>query len=308
MRVLAVIPCHNEELSIQQTIQDIKDVVSNVHIWVIDNASTDKTAEKSREVGAIVYSCPRKGKGYAVRHAFSQIRHGDFDAIFMVDGDHTYGVQQLPVAIQHIVKKGFDMVVGVRIEQSNIQNGRTRSYRLGHSYGNKVLTALYKFLFRIEIKDTLSGWRCFSPGFVNSFSGGASGFELETELNAHVFTIQGSVENVDVEYFGRVHGSESKLRTFKDGLKILRRLVYLWRNERPIWAYGLVSVPWIAASVFLLWNVIRSYLVLGEIPNFPSLIAAIGFLVISVLLWATGILVNHQRIIRSIITRNMYRR
>jgi hypothetical protein len=172
--------------------------------------------------------------------------------------------------------------------------------------GNALLSGIFKTLFGIEIKDTLSGWRCFSPGFVRSFPGGASGFELETELNAHAFLINGALICIDVGYRGRIEGASSKLNTTKDGIKILRRLLFLFRTERPLVAYTALGIPWFILSLILIKNVLENYFELNLIPNFPSLIAGVGSFIASVLLWTTGMLLANQRITRASIARYRY--
>jgi glycosyltransferase involved in cell wall biosynthesis len=305
MKYLALIPCHNEELSIGLTITEIRSVIPDIEIWVIDNGSTDNTGVLAKELGARVIKCPTLGKGYAIRLAFSKVG-SRFDAIFMVDGDHTYSIKNLNLAVDAIVHEGFDMVVGTRMQEEFSSSTRGKHYRRGHNKGNIVLTKMFKALFGLEIKDTLSGWRCFSPGFVRSFPGGASGFELETELNAHIFLIKGAFKSLDVGYRGRVEGTTSKLHTVKDGAKILRRLLFLFRTERPLIAYTALGIPWLILSLILIRNVLENYFRLGLIPNFPSLIAGVGSFIASVLLWTTGMLLANQRITRASIARHQY--
>lgn len=304
MKILALIPCHNEGLSIGLTITEIRSVFPDIEIWVVDNGSTDDTGVIAAELGARVIKCPTLGKGYAIRLAFSKV-DSQYDVIFMVDGDHTYSIDNLDLAVKAIAKDGFDMVVGTRVEEWD-GTAREKHYRRGHTRGNALLTGIFKALFGIEIKDTLSGWRCFSPGFVRSFPGGASGFELETELNAHIFLIKGAVKSIDVGYRGRIEGATSKLHTIKDGTKILRRLLFLFRTERPLIAYTGLGIPWLILSLILIRNVLESYFRLNLIPNFPSLIAGVGSFIASVLLWTTGMLLANQRITRASIARYAY--
>ena len=306
MRVLAIIPCHNEELTIAETILDLKNGYPDIEIWVVDNASTDSTVAVATGLGVRVLRCPILGKGFAMREAFSKVDSKRYDAIFMTDGDHTYGVESLNIAFKHVVDDGFDMVIGKRVLNSDSNLERTKSYRRGHHSGNQLLTATFRILFGINIPDTLSGWRCFSPGFISSFTGGASGFELETELNAHIYLISGSVISIPVSYRGRIYGSNSKLNTFKDGLKILRRLLFLFRTERPLFAYSSLGVPWMILSIVLMRNVLVNYFELQMIPNFPSLIAGVGSFTASILLWTTGMLLANQRLTRAALARLAY--
>ncbi len=307
MKALAIIPCYNEALSISATIEEIKLFAKDIEIWVVDNNSTDGTGSIAKSLGARVLHCPTAGKGYAVRQAFSEVTE-DFDVIFMVDGDHTYDVTNIQIAFHSVITDGYDMVIGRRIQSNQAPGDRDAPYRAGHATGNKALSLLFKFLFKISIPDTLSGWRCFSPGFVRSFTSGASGFELETELNAHLFLIKGSVKSINVGYKGRLEGSHSKLNTYSDGIRILRRILFLFRTERPMMAYTLLGTPWFILSVILIRNVLETYFNSRSIPNFPSLIAGVGSFLASILLWTTGLILSNQRISRAALARHFYAR
>lgn len=307
MRALAIVPCYNEALTISATIEDIRKFARCVEIWVIDNNSSDGTRSIAESIGARVLHCPTRGKGYAIRQAFSEV-NADFDVIFMVDGDHTYDLADIQSGFHAVTIDKYDMVVGRRIQMKQTLNGRGDHYRIGHVAGNRALSLLFKFLFKIDIPDTLSGWRCFSPGFVRSFAGGASGFELETELNAHIFLIKGSVKSIDIGYKGRMEGSHSKLNTYRDGFRILRRTLYLFRTERPMMAYTLLGAPWFVLSLILIRNVLETYFNTRAIPNFPSLIAGVGSFLVSILLWTTGLILTNQRISRAALARYFYAR
>jgi glycosyltransferase involved in cell wall biosynthesis len=305
LKALAIIPCYNEALSISATIEEIRLFAQDIEIWVVDNNSSDATGSIAKSLGARVLHCPTVGKGYAVRQAFAAVTE-DFDVIFMVDGDHTYDVANIQTAFHSVITDGYDMVIGRRVQSHQARGDRDAPYRAGHMTGNKALSLLFKCLFKIDIPDTLSGWRCFSPGFVRSFTGGASGFELETELNAHLFLIKGSVKSMNVGYKGRVEGSHSKLNTYSDGIRILRRILFLFRTERPMTAYTLLGTPWFVISIILIRNVLETYFNLRNIPNFPSLIAGVGSFLASILLWTTGLILSNQRISRAALARYFY--
>jgi glycosyltransferase involved in cell wall biosynthesis len=305
LKALAIVPCYNEALSISATIEEIRLFAQDIEIWVIDNNSADATGSTAKSLGARVLHCPTVGKGYAVRQAFAAVTE-DFDVIFMVDGDHTYDVANIQSAFDSVITDGYDMVIGRRIYSNEAQGDRDAPYRAGHATGNKALSLLFKCLFKIDIPDTLSGWRCFSPGFVRSFTGGASGFELETELNAHLFLIKGSVKSINVGYKGRIEGSHSKLNTYSDGIRILRRILFLFRTERPMMAYTWLGTPWFVLSMILIRNVLETYFNTKTIPNFPSLIAGVGSFLASILLWTTGLILSNQRISRAALARYFY--
>ena len=246
-KIGAVIPCLNEGPTIALTLASIRAELPECFLIVVDNGSSDNTISEAEIAGAQVLREPRRGKGFAVRRGFECLPK-DLDAIFLVDGDSTYEIKPIKLGLHKIINEGYDMVVGKRIVKDSQLGRGGREYRLGHSTGNRVLSFLFTHLFRIELSDTLSGWRLFSPGFVRSFSGGASGFEIEAELNAHIYTLAGAVTEIPVMYSERVEGSDSKLRTYRDGTRILRKNLSLYRNEKPSIAFSLLALPWAVAS------------------------------------------------------------
>ena len=295
MTVFALIPCFNEEASISQTIQELLQILPSIEIIVIDNGSTDLTIERAAECGVRVIREPRRGKGFAVSTGFNAIPTGA-SAVFMVDGDATYGIENLNIAIDLIVNSGYDMVVGKR--RSNPKMSGDKSYRRGHRFGNWILTQVYQRLFGVKLKDTLSGWRVLSLPFVKSFPGSASSFEIEAELNVHAYNLSSAVIEVDTMYRERVEGSASKLNTYKDGWLILKRNISLYKSERPGIAYKILGLPWLCSSVVLISFPMRDYLETGEVARFPSLIAGVGAFVISTNLWVTGMILEKVRINR----------
>ena len=302
MKLAVVIPCLNEENSIAQTILSVQQMGLDADIYVIDNGSTDRTAQIARKHSAYVLREPQKGKGFALRRGITGIPD-IYDVYFMVDGDDTYEISPIIDALALIEDGGFDMVIGRRVSDLEKNAGRSSGYRFGHVLGNKLLTYSFRFLFKLEITDTLSGWRVMSRPFVRSFSGGASGFDIEAELNAHCQTLSAAVTEVQVKYRGRLENSASKLRTYKDGLIILRKNLRLFRSERPLLAYSLMSAPWLSAGILLSNRVFQTYLEIRLVPQFPSLIAAVGFFVIACNLWVTGMILEKTRQTRVSISR-----
>jgi glycosyltransferase involved in cell wall biosynthesis len=305
-KVAVIIPCLNEAKSINRTISEVRSVLPGASILVIDNGSTDETVEIAKKSGTQVLFEPQKGKGFAVRRAFDNIPKGT-DAVFMLDGDGTYEVAPVLLAINKVVEHGFDMVVGRRKVQPKSNSTGRREFRTGHATGNKILSATFNFLFQIQISDTLSGWRVFSMGFVNSFPGGASQFEIEAELNAHAHTLSCAITEVDVVYESREEGSTSKLNTYSDGVKILRRNLSLYRSEKPTMAFSLLAFPWLIAGSWLGSRVLSDYLQTQLVPKFPSLIAAIGFFTIAGNLWVTGMILERVRLQRVAFARFAYK-
>ena len=307
MKVVAVIPCFNEELSIANTIRSIRSAKNKLKIIVVDNGSTDNTFLIAKKSGATVLREPKKGKGFAVRRAFANLPK-ETEIVFIVDGDDTYGIENLGKAIKLVLVDGYDMVVGARKTVNSNDSTRKAEFRIGHSFGNLILSYVFRKLFRIDIADTLSGWRVLSRSFVDSFPGGDSAFEIEAELNAHAFTLSAAVCEVPVDYIGRLDGSNSKLRTYRDGWLILRRNFRLYKSERPMLAYSLLSTPWILISAILLIRVLNTYFETGFVPQFPSLIAAVGGFIVSCNLWVTGMILERVRLQRVALARFAYSR
>ena len=303
MIATVIIPCLNEELSIGSTIKKIQALPLEIQIIVVDNGSTDETASVATNLGVTVLREPKKGKGFAVRRALNNLPKNT-NVVFMVDGDDTYDVTKFFEAYFLIVDSGYDLVIGKRIILKNEE--RQIIFRFGHGFGNKLLSKLFSILFKLDIADTLSGWRAMSIGFVNSFAGGDSEFEIEAELNAHIFTINASVIEIPVGYKGRTVGSISKLRTYRDGWAILRRNIKLYKSERPLIAYIALALPWMFVSLASFYVVIIEYLKTGMVARFPTLIAGVGFFIISGNLWMTGMILERVRLQRVAIARFAY--
>jgi glycosyltransferase involved in cell wall biosynthesis len=305
---LVVLPCHNEEIAIGDTIKEIKRKIRNCEIWVIDNRSTDKTAEIAAKLGARIIYESQKGKGFAIRRAVTNFNPKNYRVVFMTDGDHTYSLEAYEEAEDLILRKNFDLVIGRRIVNNNSEHSEKREevFRRGHTNGNKVLSIISRFLFKVSIPDTLSGWRVMNVGFFASFTGGVSGFQIESEMNVHAYRLQASVASVDVKYLGRKLGSKSKLSTIKDGTKILIRQIVLFHSERPFLAFNVLSIyPLILGSI-LFRNVLINYLKIREVPNFPSLIVSVGCFSITLLLITSGIILQNVRISRVEQTRRNF--
>ena len=301
-----IIPCFNESLSIIQTVQEVRTVNPSAVIVVVDNGSTDDTARKATSIEATVLIEPRPGKGYAFRRGLSAL-HPGITSVLMVDGDATYGMESLEEACKLVSEHSYDMVIGVRQRSEELAQSRSVHYRRGHTIGNEFLSWIFRRLFKLKLSDPLSGWRVFSPAFLYSFPGGSSGFELETELNAHAKSINALVAERPISYHGRVEGSVSKLSTFKDGRKILRRNIQLVKDERPLIAFGVLALPWLIISTSLFVIVFIDYVNTGLVPRFPSLIAAVGSIAIAAQLWVTGMILERVRLNRNIMLQINYR-
>ena len=290
--VLVLLPALNEESTIAKTIQSVRFNLPESDIYVID----DRTIDEAMNCGVPILRVPIRGKGFAIRAGFRKlnIKH---DAVVMLDGDDTYSCINLPLAVEKIRNCGYDMIVGTRVP-SEKEHGRKKVFKRGHTIGNVILSKFNSILHPANVEDSLSGWRVMSPGFVKSFAGGASGFEIEAELNAHAYLLKCAVDNIDVEYVGRIYGSHSKLNTYSDGVKILRMNFLLFRNNRPQLAFSLLASPWLIMSSYLVLRSLLDYLRTGLVLQFPSLIAGVGCFITASLLFATGMILQRVKILR----------
>jgi glycosyltransferase involved in cell wall biosynthesis len=265
-------------------------------IVVCDNASSDATATAASEAGAVVISEPRRGKGYAVRRLFSIV---EADVFVLVDGDGTYDVSAAPAMVKRLLDERLDLLIGVRVGQT----GTGDEMRRGHRFGNRFLTWTFQILFRLEIKDTLSGYRVMSRRFVKTFPSGSAGFEVETDINVHASALGIPMGEHPTAYAQRAQGSASKLNTFRDGWRILRRNLRLFRDARPALAFFLLGLPWLLASAALMAYVFDFYFSTGLVKNFPSLIAGVGCFLVFLNLWISGLVLarisrNRDEVVR----------
>lgn len=300
-----LIPVLNEASSIVKTIQSIREFIPNATVIVIDNGSTDKTCELARSEKVLLLHEPQKGKGFAVRKGFSAIPAG-CKSVVMVDGDDTYGCDRLQECLELVENSGFDMIVGNRIPIEVTTDARKPAYRRSHAFGNFIFSKISGFLHPAPISDSLSGFRVMSMNFVKSFPGGASGFEIETELNAHSYLISAAVTNIDVDYKGRGQDSASKLRTYRDGFKILRINFSLFRHNRPQFAFSLFALPWLLVGLIVTVRVALKFLETGLVLQFPTFIAGVASLTISALLFTSGIILERIKLARVDLSRFFY--
>ncbi len=281
--IAVLVPCYNEAAAIEKVVKDFKTALPSARIYVYDNNSTDHTIEVATAAGAIVRRELRKGKGNVVRRMFQDV---EADAYVMVDGDDTYDASRAQELVDKLVTDNLDMVVGRRIETHDA------AYRAGHRLGNAVLTGLVRKLFDAKIQDMLSGYRVFSRRFVKSFPAFSREFEIETELTVHAMQMKMAVAEVDTNYKERPPGSTSKLRTFRDGWRILMTITNLVRNERPLLFFTLIALLCTLAAVILAVPVISEYLDTGLVRRFPTAIFCMVLGLISVVCIATGLILD----------------
>jgi glycosyltransferase involved in cell wall biosynthesis len=288
-RIAVLVPCLNEEAAIGKVVADFRAARPGAVVYVYDNNSTDGTAEVAAAAGAVVRRERRPGKGNVVRRMFKDV---EADLYVMVDGDDTYEAAAAPRLVAKLVDEQLDMVVGKRVETHQA------AYRLGHRFGNAFLTGLVRRLFGSPIDDMLSGYRVFSRRFVKSFPSSAREFEIETELTVHAGQMRMAIAEVDTAYKERPPGSTSKLRTFRDGWRILVTIVNLMRNERPLLFFGLIAMVLFAAALALGIPLVVEYERTGLVPRFPTAILCSGLVATAAVCAATGLvldLVSHVR-------------
>ena len=283
MEVAVLVPCFNEEAAIAKVVSDFKASLPDATIYVYDNNSTDKTSEVALAAGAEVRRELRKGKGNVVRRMFQDV---EADVYVMVDGDDTYEAAVAPKLVAKLVDENLDMLVGRRVETHEA------AYRAGHRLGNRVLTGLVAWLFGAQIDDMLSGYRVFSRRFVKSFPSSSREFEIETELTVHAMQMRMPVAELDTNYKERPPGSTSKLRTFRDGWRILMSITNLMRNERPLLFFSLLGLVFWLVGFFLGLPVLLEYLDTHAVRRFPTAILCTGLGVTGVVAFATGLILD----------------
>lgn len=284
LRIAVLVPCYNEALTVATVIADFRKALPNASIHVYDNNSSDDTAAIAAANGAHVSRVNYQGKGHVVRRLFADI---EADIYLLVDGDATYDAASAPAMIQHLFASGADTVVGVR---QAIENHA--AYRLGHALGNRMLTGFLGLLFGRPCKDILSGYRVFSRRFVKSFPVLSAGFEIETELTVHALELRLPVAEYDTPYGERPEGSESKLNTIRDGIRIVVTMVKLFSAERPLIFYSLLGALLLATGLLLAIPVIVTYAQTGLVPRFPTAILSTGLTVLAALSFAAGLILD----------------
>ena len=301
-RIAAIVPCHNEEVAVAKVVADLRVAVPGIAVYVYDNCSTDRTVERARQAGALVYSEPLKGKGNVVRRAFADI---DADIYLLIDGDDTYDATAAPEMLEKLVSENLDQVVGVRRE---IEGLAASAYRPAHELGNRALNRIVTGIFGDSMGDMLSGYRVFSRRFVKSFPAVSREFEIETELTVHSLALRIPSASVEVNFRDRAEGSESKLRTYRDGWRILTVIMTLTRHERPIYFFGLVSGLLAFVALVLALPVGVQYLQTGLVPRLPTLFIASFLVVISSMCVMVGLVLDGMRKSRHEVSRLSYMR
>ena len=283
LRIAVILPCYNEEAAVAETVAGFRSALPAATIYVYDNNSRDRTVEIARSAGAVVRTERQQGKGHVVRRMFADI---DADIYVMADGDLTYDPKAAPEMVRMLVDEQFDMVVGAR------QHEVAQAYRGGHVLGNRLFTGLLARLFGRSFTDIFSGYRVFSRRFVKSFPVLSEGFEIETEISVHALELRMPVGEVVTSYGARPEGSASKLSTYRDGWRILRTIATLYRIERPVLFYGGLAALLTIAAVILAVPLLITYLDTGLVPRLPTAILVTGMVIVAVLSFFAGLILD----------------
>lgn len=274
-KIAVLIPCYNESRTIAKVVEDWKRELPEAVIYVYDNNSTDQTDEIARKAGAVVRYEHQQGKGCVIRRMFREI---DAESYIMIDGDDTYPAEYGRKMIDLVLSEQADMVVGDRLSSTYFQQNK----RPFHNFGNSMVKGAINKLFGSDICDIMTGYRAFSYQFVKSFPVLSRGFEIETEMSIHAVDKQMHIKNVVIDYRDRPEGSISKLNTYSDGIKVLKMIIRLYRNYKPMSFFGLFSFLLTAIALVFFLPVMGVYIKTGMVPNFPTLIVC-GFVEIAAL-------------------------
>ncbi len=280
-----LIPCYNEAKTIEKVVTDFKKVLPDAQIYVYDNNSTDGTAEIAEKAGAIVRHEYRQGKGNVIRSMFRDI---EADCYIMTDGDDTYPAQYAKEMEEMVLKKNADMVVGDRLTATYF----TENKRAFHNTGNKLVRKLVNMIFKGNVTDIMTGYRAFSPLFVKSFPIQSKGFEIETEMTIHALDKNFHIVSLPVDYRDRPEGSVSKLNTVSDGIKVLKKIVRLFKDYKPLAFFGLAALLFALVGIILFIPILIEFLKTGLVPKMPTLLGAGVLLIISMLSLVCGLVLD----------------
>ena len=294
MKIAVLIPCYNEELTIGKVVNDFKRELPDADIYVYDNNSTDNTVKVAKKAGAIICYEYRQGKGNVIKTMFKEI---EADFYLMVDGDDTYSAKHAKEMCKYVLECKADMVIGDRLSGNYFKENK----RLFHNFGNKLVRRLINLLFKSKINDIMTGYRAFSYNFVKTFPILSKGFEIETEMTIHALDKNALIKEIPIEYKDRPRGSISKLNTFKDGYRVLKTILNLFVEYRPLAFFTILSTIFFIISICFGIPVFMEYFKTGLVPRFPTLIFAGFMLMISMILLICGIILNvvvkkHQKL------------
>ena len=274
-KIAVLIPCYNEEKTVEKVILDTRKVLPDAVIYVYNNNSSDRTAELAAKAGAVVRNEYMQGKGNVIRRMFREV---DAQCYIMVDGDDTYPMEAAPEMVEKVLQHNADMVVGDRLSSTYF----TENKRPFHNFGNSLVRGSINRLFHCNVRDIMTGYRAFSYEFIKTFPVLSTGFEIETEMTIHAVNNNMQIDNVIIEYRDRPEGSASKLNTYSDGVKVLRTIVRLYRDYKPMGFFTVLAALLAILAIIFIIPVITAYWETGQVRKFPTLIVC-GFTMIAAL-------------------------
>ena len=284
-KIAVLIPCYNESKTIEKVVTDWKKEIPEAVIYVYDNNSSDGTAEIAKKAGAVVRYERQQGKGNVVRRMFQEI---DAECYIMIDGDDTYPAEHGREMVTEVLENNADMVVGDRLSSTYFEENK----RPFHNFGNTLVRASINYMFKNNVRDIMTGYRAFSYRFVKSFPVVSAGFEIETEMTIHAIDKNMYIKNNIITYRDRPEGSESKLNTISDGLKVLKTILHLFIDYRPMQFFGIIATLLVAIAAVFFTPILLEFASTGLVPKFPTLIVC-GFCVIAAILsFFTGLILS----------------
>ncbi len=283
--IAVIIPCYNEEKTINQVIKNFRKDLPKAKIYICDNNSSDKTKDVAIKAGAVVFDEQQKGKANAVENLF---RNVDADYFILTDGDMTYDSSISNYALKHLKKNNADMLIGVRKPYLN----EKKIYRPGHKLGNKVFTFILKSTFTGDLKDVLSGYRIFTKRFVKSLPILSKGFDIEVEITIHALSLNLKVCECDINYFERPEGSISKLSTFKDGFLIIKTIFKLIIDYKPFHLFSSIALIMLVLGIILFIPILSDFVSTGLVQRLPTAILSLGLIILSTLSFFSGLILN----------------
>ena len=285
-KIAVLVPCYNESKTVAKVVSDFKRVLPEATVYVYDNNSTDGTDEIARQAGAVVRYEYRQGKGNVVRSMFRDI---DAECYIMADGDDTYPAEFAAELADKVLSRNADMVVGDRLSSTYF----TENKRPFHNFGNSLVRWSINKIFKSNVQDIMTGYRAFSYQFVKTFPVVSKGFEIETEMTIHAISMNMAVENVVIEYRDRPEGSESKLNTVSDGIKVLKTIFNLCKNFKPLFFFSILAAVMSAVAVgFFIPMVLIPYIRTGLVEHFPTLIACCFMLLAAIISFFSGLILD----------------
>jgi len=285
-KIAILIPCYNEELTIAKVINDFKTELPNAVIYVYDNNSIDNTAQIASKNGAIVKKEFRQGKGNVVCSMFMDI---DADIYVMIDGDDTYPAQFVHTLITPIIKEEADIVTGDRHSNGTYQNENKRAM---HNFGNNLVKWLINYIFKADLKDIMTGYRVFNKKFVKNMPINSSGFEIETEITLHALDKKFTIKEIPIKYRDRPEGSYSKLNTYSDGIKVLKTILWVFKDYKPLAFFSILSILFFTMALLVGIPVIKEFFETSLITKIPSAVLAASLMIISVLSLFSGFILD----------------